>query len=76
MKYKIGDKVRVRQDLKLGTHYYMQDSTNWNCVTTEMMELGGKEVTISEFHNGQYVIFESFWHRTDEMFELSYLKKK
>lgn len=75
MKYKIGDKVVVREDLRRNREYSMEsDIDNSNTVTDEMMKLRGKVVTVTDVsENGQYVInnqegrFSFLW--TDEMFE-------
>lgn len=76
MKYKIGDKVRVRKDLKEGQRYYMADKKVHNCVVNAMEGLKGQVVTISEkTPGGQYhvkecpcgIFGEYCW--TDEMFE-------
>ena len=65
MKYKVGDKVKVRSDLKEG------ELESGMFVTRNMAELAGKTLTISDLsYNGtRYDIKESggFW--TDEMFE-------
>lgn len=65
LKYKAGDKVKIRKDLKIGSVY-------GSCyVTQEMHDLGGAIVRIIEVneHNGEYRIdsFGCYW--TDEMFE-------
>ena len=65
MKYKVGDKVRIRKDLKIGSVY------GTCCVTLEMHNLGGAIVRIVEAneYSGEYRIdsFDCYW--TDEMFE-------
>lgn len=65
MKYKVGDKVRIRKDLKIGSVY------GTCCVTPEMHNLGGAIVRITEAneYSGEYRIdsFGCYW--TDEMFE-------
>lgn len=65
MKYKVGDKVKIRKDLKVGNLYGL-------CVfTKEMNDLGGAVVRIIEAneYSGEYRIdsFGCYW--TDEMFE-------
>ena len=64
MKYKIGDKVRVRKDLKVGGSYgvYFND---------DMANFIGKEVTIDCVGSLGYRIKEDKfnWSWTDEMFE-------
>lgn len=68
MKYKVGDKVKVRDDLEICNFYggYMYDEY--------MSHFRGKEVTIKDVSNGNtfYTIREdvsSFYRWTDEMFE-------
>lgn len=65
MKFKVGDKVRVRKDLEVDK-WYGDDS-----VVDEMLQMRGKEVTISRIINSEYKILEDFggWCWTDEMFE-------
>ena len=75
MKYKIGDKVVVREDLRRNREYSMEsDIDNSNTAIDEMMKLRGKVVTVTDVNkNGQYVInnqkgrFSFLW--TDEMFK-------
>lgn len=72
-RYKVGDIVTVRSDLREGESYYMDDGNNYNNVITEMLELRGKTVRISRVdrYDGQYQLYEDlsgcYW--TDEMFE-------
>ena len=71
MKYKVGDKVRVRDDLICYEWYKMHDSETYDSVNTEMQEFKGKEVTILADNSfGKYLIKEDNgeWHWTDEMF--------
>lgn len=63
MRYKVGDKVRVRRDLN-------EDMTcNEFIVTTPMADKAGDIVTISAVHRRCYHIFECGCAWTDEMFE-------
>jgi hypothetical protein len=67
MKYKVGDKVRIRRDLEIGQLYD-------GCLCTRgMQDLAGKVVCITEVHkiygNHRYSIASSSWYWTDEMFE-------
>ena len=71
MKYKVGDKVRVRDDLELGKWYSMNNHIFSDFVNSKMITFKGKEVTISAGTNSdKYRIFEDggCWHWTDEMF--------
>lgn len=67
MKYKVGDKVRVRSDLEIG-EYYGDDQ-----FIDEMADLRGKIVTIesvcSSNYKECYYISESIYNWTDEMLE-------
>ena len=71
MKYKVGDKVRVRDDLEIGKWYSMNNRTFSDFVNSEMITFKGKEVTILANNCfGMYRIKEDNgeWHWTDEMF--------
>ena len=61
MKYKVGDKVRVRSDLKISVLYGNL------CVLDEMLKK--KIVTIASVHDGYYKVVEDEYEWTDEMFE-------
>lgn len=65
MKYKVGDKVRVRRDLKNDVSYGSRHTVE------EMMDYKGNVVTISEVRPNHYKIEEDEeeWNWTDEMFE-------
>ncbi|WP_409015687.1 hypothetical protein [Anaerostipes caccae] len=67
MKYKVGDKVRVKKILTDGTYYGM-DTAN-----EEMCELAGEIVTISRVREESYDIAEDdeLYVWTDEMFQTS-----
>lgn len=67
VKYRVGDVVFVRRDLKHNNIY-----DGWN-VTRDMADLAGQEVTIKSvendsFYGENYQIDESPWGWTDEMF--------
>ena len=49
MKYKIGDKVRVKADLFMCKSYYMENSDCWDSATEDMLDLSGKVVNISAY---------------------------
>lgn len=71
MKYKIGDKVRVRDDLRLEEVYKMDNGTDYDSVVFEMLKLKGKEATILTYtDSNKYLISEDggCWSWTDEMF--------
>lgn len=65
MKYKVGDKVRVRRDLRISTNYgdYM--------FVSGMDDYKGSVVTISDVFSNVYYIKEDKgkWGWTDELFE-------
>lgn len=78
MKYKAGDKVRVRLDLKSGIKYYMEDGVGWNDFPEKKLQYAGHVVTISSYRSGpggkdslQYRIEEDggAYGWTDGMFE-------
>lgn len=73
LKYKVGDKVRVRKDLDEHTYYSMKhNSCISNSVTSEMYALRGHIVEIEDINERieQYKVRGSFdVHWTDEMFE-------
>ena len=64
MKYKVGDKVRVREDL-IVDQWYGEDT-----FASGMVSFKGKIVTISNIESGFYILKEdsSRWSWTDEMF--------
>ena len=71
-RYKVGDKVKVRADLKEDVTYWMNDRSAKDYATRSMANLKGKVVTIStENANGKnkYFIRENSSYWTDEMFE-------
>lgn len=74
-KYKPGDAVRVRSDLKYNTDYFMWSGPKPNTAliaVSNMVDLAGKIVHISEYSaSGEYRVKEDGerWRWTDEMFE-------
>lgn len=73
-KYKVGDYVVVRHDLKLGNRYGMRDNPYVDGVVQEMLKHAGSVVKIvaleeDRLYNGHcYKIEGSTWRWTDEMF--------
>ena len=63
MKYKVGDKVRVRSDLKACEKY------GANIATNSMERLAGKIVTISRVGYAHYLVDGMNYNWTDEMLE-------
>ena len=70
MKYKPGDKVRVREDLEAYREYRMESGYTDTAVE-EMLLFRGKIVTIFGFSDNAYLVEEDTenWNWTDEMFE-------
>lgn len=69
MKYKVGDYLRVRPDLKLNHWYYNEDRMTDNVVVGDMIDLRGKVVQVLCYDGDQYRLFESSARWTDDMFE-------
>lgn len=65
MKYKVGDKVRVRKDLQIDTH------CGACTFVSGMNDYKGSVVTISKVYSIYYCIEEDIgaWTWTDEMFD-------
>ncbi len=65
MKFKVGDKVRVRKDLEAGKCY------GSNGVADGMIKYLGKSANVVNIYNGQYLldIVNGSWFWTDEMLE-------
>lgn len=63
MKYKVGDRVRVRSDLKVGKGY------SAHTFAYDMFKFEGKIVTIESVWEQGYRIEEDTYWWTDEMFE-------
>lgn len=76
-KFRVGQKVRVREDLDINS-YYTEEGNMTDSATSEMVDLAGQVVTIkdvSDYPNGdtRYFIEEDeyvgSWNWTYEMFE-------
>lgn len=63
MKFKVGDKVRVREDLDVGFSYGA-----W-AFNAKMAEFKGKELIVEKVHGECYQLKENHWCWTDEMLE-------
>lgn len=63
MKYKTGDKVRVRKDLEEYKRY------GCNTFVSDMKSFLGKKLTITRIDCHDYKVKENEWSWTDEMFE-------
>lgn len=67
--YSVGDRVVVRNDLKIdGTYRMFGDSIASDVVVTAMMQLRGEVVTISSAGKKYKIQGDPHWW-TDEMFE-------
>lgn len=73
-RYKIGEAVKVRDDLMYGAFYNMMSGPrptgNNNIATPNMAECHGQIVHIKGYSNSQYLVEETGEFRwTDDMFE-------
>lgn len=77
-KFKVGDKVKVRNDLKAGNEYKYNDGRGNLFCSLEMVDkYAGKGLTITEVSNGtNYIVKENSWTWCDEMFNISHYKEK
>ena len=70
MKYKAGDRVRIRKDLKAGKYYGVEHRLYCN---SDMASMAGKVVTISYYNDvlGGYILKGDAdeWIWSDKMFE-------
>lgn len=74
--YKVGDKVKVRSDLKLHKRYYCRDGVTQDSFVEGMDKFAGKIVTITEVtSNGKYRIEGSNMNWVDGMFESGVIEK-
>lgn len=72
MKYKVGDKVKIREDLIIGKYY------GGESFVPEMAKFRGKIVTIRDIDCGEYTIEEHKfgWHWSDEMIKCKVYKEE
>lgn len=71
MKYKVGDKVRVRDDLVVDKVYFMEDREIHNIFANGMKKYRGNVYKISKVtkSNGYMLEYCGVWKFTDEMLE-------
>lgn len=69
-KYKVGDKVKVREDLKVGNAYSMENNNHFEYYAEYMLKFSGKILTISKIDTYEhgYWVEENYHTWTDEMF--------
>lgn len=66
MRFKVGDKIRIKSNLVVGNRY------NGECLfNSDMKEYKGRMATIREIHEDRYIldIDEPHWHWCEEMVE-------
>lgn len=73
-KYKVGQKVRIREDLTVGAEYPMQSGESRGCdpgANEDMVTHCGQIMTIERQLCGVYTLYEDYkkWSWTDTMFE-------
>ena len=81
MKYKVGDKVRIRANLRAGTHYPVEDSTSFKYPMArycngDMKEFAGSVMTVANAKkkDGKWVYYQltednGLWEWAAGMFE-------
>lgn len=65
----VGDKVRIREDIKEDVYYSMKTYNYNNCYIYGKMAEPGKLVTIKQSNAGYRLEEEDFFTYTDEMFD-------
>ena len=65
MRYQVGDRVIVREDLAPHTQYHMENSINADTVVEDMFDFLGKVVTIEDVSETCYAIKENEWNWTE-----------
>ena len=72
-RYKPGDRVRIREDLKDHKSYGMLSGpgyhSNKKVVMPSMARLAGKEMIVEKYYANCYSLYDSNWLWTDEMFD-------
>ena len=69
MRYKPGDHVIIRSDLRRGVRYYAEDNSVYTMATSTMVDMRGSTVTIEGITHNRYVICEGGFYWTDDMFD-------
>ena len=69
MKYKPGDQVIVRSDLRNGACYCAEDGSAHTVAIPSMLSLRGRTVTIRQIIQHRYLIYGSTLYWTDGMFD-------
>jgi len=71
MKYAVGDKVKIKNNLILDKEYSMNDEKFKHVVVDEMLEFQEEEaiITLAETFGYEIDIDEGVWGWTDQMFE-------
>lgn len=68
LKFKIGERVKVKKDLEIGVRYYMEDENVRDMFTEKMAKNCGKEATIVNIIKNKYVLdIDNFHLYTDGM---------
>ena len=65
----VGDKVRIREDIKENVYYKMKTYNYNNCYIYGKMAEPGSLVTIQLCNTGYRLVEEDFFTYTDEMFD-------
>ena len=74
-KFKVGDVVTVRSDVRAFRYYRMDDGSNIMCMTEQQEAKAGKTVKIKSItKTGKYMIEGSIFPWVDEMFEPEVVK--
>lgn len=69
MRYKVGDKVKVRENLTIGKFYKMNNSDDIFLYTLLMDLEKKKPFVIREVADNHYKVTDNPWYWTDEMLE-------
>lgn len=67
LRFKIGDRVRIKKDLIVGARYFMEDGVTSDIFSLGMSNNSGKEATILGIANGKYQLDITPYLFTDGM---------